>query len=117
MIKSPFKNRSRDRRPARPQLGQRGPRDLPPRREGSSRRENATVVHPWMSLPEKLALAQVAMHELAGNAAFQCPLGETYRPVVSAKPAEDKPRPTGVNIVFRKRRLPANAVNTLVPAN
>ena len=116
MIKSPFKNRSRDRRPARPQLGSRGPRDLQPRREGSFRRENATVVHPWMSLPEKLAATQAAMHELAGNAAFQCPLGETYR-ATATKPIEEKPRPTGVNIVFRKRRLPANAVNTLVTAS
>lgn len=117
MIKSPFKNRSRDRRPARPQLGQRGPRDLPPRREGGSRRENATVVHPWMSLPEKLAATQAAMHELAGTAAFQCPMGETYRAAPSAKPVEEKPRPAGVSIVFRKRRLPANAVNTLVTAS
>ena len=116
MIKSPFKNRSRDRRPARPQLGQRGPREAPARREGPSRRENATVVHPWMSLPEKLAATQAAMHQLAGNAAFQCPLGETYGPAVN-KPAEEKPRPTGVNIVFRKRRLPANAINTLATAN
>ena len=116
MIKSPFKNRSRDRRPARPQLGQRGPRDAAPRREGSSRRENATVVHPWMSLPEKLAQAQAAMHELAGTTAFQCPLGETYR-AADSKPVEEKPRQGGVNIVFRKRRLPAGAVNTLAPAN
>ena len=117
MIKSPFKNRSKDRRPARPQLGQRGQRDLPPRREGSSRRENATVVHPWMSLPEKLAATQAAMHELAGNAAFQCPLGETYRSAPAKPVTEEKPRPTGVNIVFRKRRLPAGTINTLIPAN
>lgn len=117
MIKSPFKNRSRDRRPARPQLGQRGQRDAHPRREGSSRRENATVVHPWMSLPEKLAATQAAMHELAGKAAFQCPMGETYHPAMN-KPAEEKPKTTGgVNIVFRKRRLPANAINNLVTAS
>ena len=116
MIKSPFKNRSRDRRPARPQLGQRGQRELPPRREGTSRRETATVVHPWMSLPEKLAATQAAMHELAGNAAFQCPLGDAYRASAST-PVEEKPRPTGVSIVFRKRRLPANAINTLVTAS
>ena len=117
MIKSPFNNRSRDRRPARPQLGQRGQRELPPRREGGSRRENATVVHPWMSLPEKLAATQAAMHDLAGTAAFQCPLGETYRAATTRPPVEEKPRPAGVNIVFRKRRLPANAINTLATAS
>lgn len=116
MIKSPFKNRSRDRRPARPQAGARGPRDVPPRREGNSRRENATVVHPWMSLPEKLAATQAAMHELAGGAAFQCPLGETYRSA-PPRPAEDKPKTGGVNIVFRKRRLPASAINSLATTN
>ena len=117
MIKSPFKNRSRDRRPARPQLGSRGQRGDSARREGGSRRETATVVHPWMSLPEKLAATQAAMHELAGTAAFQCPLGETYRPNAAPKPAEEKPRQGSVNIVFRKRRLPANAINTLATAS
>ena len=70
-----------------------------------------------MSLPEKLAATQAAMHELAGTAAFQCPVGDTYRGTTTTKPVEEKPRATGVNIVFRKRRLPANAINTLATAS
>lgn len=107
MIKSPFNNRYRDRRSAASQSGPRGRRDASARRESGPRREFSTVVHPWMSLPEKLAATQLAMRELAGTAAFQCPMDDTYI-APEAKPVEEKPRPSAVNIVFRKRRLPAD---------
>ena len=106
MIKTPFKNRYRDQKTRGPDAGYRGRHGMTERRDSGFRREHSTVVHPWMSLPEKLAATQAAMQELAGSAAFLCPLGEAYRPT-AAPPADDKPRPSGVNIVFRKRRIPA----------
>jgi hypothetical protein len=122
MIRTAYNNRYRERdhksggqaRPQRP-----GRRDPAPRREHSSRRETATVVHPWMSLPDRLAAAQQAMRELAGQGAFKCPMGEKLPEPAAAtsqpgeqKPGEAKPR-TGVNVIIRKRRLPANAISPL----
>jgi hypothetical protein len=111
MIKTPFKNRFRDRKANAPQ-GHRSQRDFGGRREGTQRREHSTVVHPWMSLPEKLAATQAAMHELAGETAFQCPAREHYR-----APADEQPRPRGVNIVFRKRRIPVSSTPELAGAS
>jgi hypothetical protein len=67
-----------------------------------------------MSLPDRLAAAQQAMRELAGQAAFRCPVGEKLAEPAAAVPqrAEEKPR-TGVNVIIRKRRLPANAISPL----
>ena len=106
MIKAPFKNRFRDRKTAGTGTGNRGRRGMEGRGESGSRREHSTVVHPWLSLPEKLAATQAAMQELAGSAAFLCPLGAASPPK-GASPAYDKPRTSGVNIVIRKRRIPA----------
>lgn len=116
MIKSPFNNRSRDRKARGPYGEHRGRRDAAPQRAGASRRESATVVHPWMSLPEKLAATQAAMHELAGQAAFQCPLDAAHS-VPSISPTEEKPRTTGVNIVIRKRRVPLGMIPSLATAS
>jgi hypothetical protein len=71
-----------------------------------------------MSLPDRLAAAQAAMRELAGHGAFKCPLGENFTPPVAQAepPAESKPRPSGVNIIIRKRRLPASEISPLVNA-
>lgn len=69
-----------------------------------SRREHGTVVHPWLALPERLAAAQAAMLELAGQAAFRCPMGEMYNSAPPAREAREK-RETGVNIIVRKRRF------------
>ena len=106
MIKTPFKNRFRDQKTRGSGAGFLGRRGMAERRESGFRREHATVVHPWLSLPEKLAATQAAMQELAGSAAFLCPLSEAHRPT-AASSAGDKPRASGVNIVFRKRRMPA----------
>jgi hypothetical protein len=115
MIRTAFNNRFRDHR-ASDARGQRaGRRDAIPRRESVSRRDHSTVVHPWLSLPERLAATQAAMRELAGAAAFQCPLGEM---LAQPEPAsnEVKPKSTGVNVIIRKRRLPAASIPALVSA-
>ncbi len=70
------------------------------------------MVHPWMSLPERLAATQQAMRELAGAEAFQCPLGEMLVPAAPTT-TEAKPRPAGVNVIIRKRRLPVTAITAL----
>jgi len=70
---------------------------------GAPRREHSTVVHPWLALPERLASAQAAMLELAGQTAFRCPLGETFANAPAREPREK--REAGVNIVVRKRRF------------
>jgi hypothetical protein len=117
MIRTAYNNRFRDHKGAQarnPRPG--GRRDPAPRREHASRRETATVVHPWMSLPDRLAAAQAAMRELAGGGAFKCPLGENFAPPAAQQtppPAEAKPR-AGVNVIIRKRRLPASAISPLV---
>ena len=130
MIRTIYNSRFRDHKSGKaPLRGQRpGPRDAsqrrdtPARREGGGpRRENSTVVHPWMSLPERLAATQAAMRELAGNAAFQCPLGESFVGPAPAgthaanPPSEQKPKtgPGGVHVVIRKRRLPAGVIPSL----
>jgi len=130
MIRTIYNSRFRDHKSGKaPLRGQRpGPRDAsqrrdtPARREGGPRRENSTVVHPWMSLPERLAATQAAMRELAGNAAFQCPLGDAFvgpAPAgthASPVPSEQKPKttgPGGVHVVIRKRRLPAGVIASL----
>jgi len=89
----------------------RGPQNANPRRSGppearrtSPRREHATVVHPWLSLPDRLASTQAAMLELAGESAFQCPLSEEIAAPVSRVPREK--REGGVSIIVRKRRVP-----------
>jgi hypothetical protein len=75
-----------------------------------------------MSLPERLAATQAAMRELAGNAAFSCPLGEALTPAPSApatlpEAANDaKPR-AGVSIIIRKRRLPAGMIPSAANAS
>lgn len=121
MIRTAYNNRFRDHKGGAQGRGQRpgGRRDPASRREHASRRETATVVHPWMSLPDRLAAAQAAMKELAGHGAFNCPLGDNFTPPaapeVSAS-AEAKPRSSGVNVIIRKRRLPANAISPLVNA-
>jgi len=75
-----------------------------------------------MSLPERLVAAQAAMRELAGNAAFACPLGEFLTPAPApASPAPEagndaKPRNAGVNVIIRKRRLPAGMIASLTGA-
>ena len=124
MIRTAYNNRFRDRKESGTQgRGPRpGRRDAHPRREGGPRRENSTVVHPWMSLPERLAATQAAMRELAGNEAFSCPLGESLTPAPTtqsglAEAANDaKPR-TEVSVVIRKRRLPAGMIPSLAGAN
>jgi len=116
MINTPFKNRFRDKKTRGSDAGHRGRRGMAERRESGIRREHSSVVHPWMSLPEKLAATQAAMQELAGSAAFLCPLGEA-NPSTAASPTEDKPRTSGVNIVFRKRRIPAAAIPEPASAN
>ena len=118
MIRTAYNNRFRDHKGSQARTQRPGRRDPAPRRDQhASRRETATVVHPWMSLPERLAAAQAAMRELAGHGAFNCPLDEKLAPpATAAAPAEPKPRPTGVNIIIRKRRLPASAISPLVGA-
>jgi hypothetical protein len=77
-----------------------------------------------MSLPERLVAAQAAMRELAGNAAFACPLGEFLTPAPAPAPAspapeagnDAKPRNAGVNVIIRKRRLPAGMIASLTGA-
>ena len=120
MIRTAYNNRYRDHKGANsPSRGQRsaGRRDGVSRREGGPRRENSTVVHPWMSLPERLAAAQAAMRELAGNAAFDCPMGDQYvAPAPAAAATEPKPKasgPSGVHVIIRKRRLPAGVLPSL----
>lgn len=119
MIRTAYNNRFRDHKGA----GSQGRGARQGRREGGSRRESSTVVHPWMSLPERLAAAQAAMRELAGNAAFACPLGESLTPAPVPAPtaaseaaSEAKPRNAGVNVVIRKRRLPAGMIASLTGA-
>ena len=118
MIRTAYNNRYRDRdqKGAQARSQRPGRRDPAPRREHSSRRETATVVHPWMSLPDRLAAAQQAMRELAGQGAFKCPIGEKLAEPASAAPqtSEQKQR-SGVNVIIRKRRLPANAISPLAP--
>jgi hypothetical protein len=124
MIRTAYNNRFRDRKESGSQghgHGSRsGRREAQPRREGGSRRENSTVVHPWMSLPDRLAATQAAMRELAGNTAFSCPLDSalTVAPVapVAETEAESKPRTAGVSITIRKRRLPAGMIPSLASA-
>ncbi len=130
MIRTIYNSRFRDHKSGKaPLRGQRPGkrdaserRDTPARREGGGpRRENSTVVHPWMSLPERLAATQAAMRELAGNAAFQCPLDNAFvapTPLgAEAAPSggEQKPKtgPSGVHVVIRKRRLPAGVIPSL----
>ena len=129
MIRTAYNNRFRDHKGSNQARGQQKPgkREAPPRRdnaarrEGGPRRENSTVVHPWMSLPERLAAAQAAMRELAGNAAFKCPLGDEFVASPDTPPAaEAKPKPTGpsgVHVVIRKRRLPAGVIPSLTGAS
>jgi len=115
MIRTAFNNRFRDHKAPQSRGPQRsGRRDSGPRRESMGRREFSSVVHPWMSLPERLAATQAAMRELAGTEAFQCPLGEMLVP--AATPAEAKPRPAGVNVIIRKRRVPVTAMPALAAA-
>ena len=67
-----------------------------------------------MSLPEHLAAAQAAMRELAGDAAFKCPLGDALAPPPPAAGAAPKPAsPSGVHVVIRKRRLPTGIIGSL----
>lgn len=114
MIRTAYNNRFRDHKGGQGRAQRPGGRrDAGPRRENTGRRETSTVVHPWMSLPDRLAAAQAAMRELAGQAAFKCPLGENFTPAPPAQtpPAnEAKPRSGGVNVIIRKRRLPAGAI-------
>jgi hypothetical protein len=123
MIRTAYNNRFRDRKDTGSQGRNARParRDAAPRREGGPRRENSTVVHPWMSLPERLAAAQAAMRELAGNAAFTCPLGESLAPAPDANVGEaandaTKPKTSGVHVIIRKRRLPAGMIPSLAGA-
>lgn len=114
MIRTVFKSRfraenahetrSREQRTTR--------RDGAPRRDNVSRREYSTVVHPWMSLPDRLAQTQAAMSELAGQAAFNCPLDEKLTHTAAPAATEPKVRSGGVSITIRKRRLPASASNS-----
>ena len=125
MIRTAYNNRFRDHKGSSQARGQSRPgkREAPIRRDGGARREggprqNSTVVHPWMSLPDRLAATQAAMRELAGNAAFQCPLGESFvaHPAPSMPATEAMPKPTGpsgVHVVIRKRRLPAGMIPSL----
>jgi hypothetical protein len=69
-----------------------------------------------MSMPEKLAQTQAAMHALAGVEAFDCPLEENHHGN-TLRPAVDKARTAGVQIVFRKRRVAAPVAPELVAAN
>jgi len=69
-----------------------------------------------MSLPERLAATQAAMRELAGNAAFQCPLGDAFvqsAPAPHAPETKPKAGPSGVHVIIRKRRLPAGVIASL----
>jgi hypothetical protein len=121
MIRTAYNNRFRDHKDSQARgsqaRGQRpGRRDAAQHRDPTSRRESSNVVHPWMSLPDRLAATQAAMRELAGQDAFQCPLGESLAPTPAAPQAESKPRSTGVNIIIRKRRLPAGAIAALANA-
>jgi len=117
MIRTAYNNRFRDHKGGQARTQRPGRRDPAPRREHVSRRETATVVHPWMSLPDRLAAAQAAMHELAGHGAFNCPLDANLAPPPAPAVApEPKPRPSGVNVIIRKRRLPASAISPLVGA-
>ncbi len=117
MIRTAYNNRFRDHKGSQARGQQRpGRRDAAPRREFGSRRESSNVVHPWMSLPDRLAATQAAMRELAGQAAFQCPLGEALAPAPASSVApEAKPRSSGVQIVVRKRRLPATMLTQQQP--
>jgi len=80
------------------------------RREPREGRDHSTVAHPWLALPERLASAQAAMEELAGEAAFSCPLGETLAHVptretrAAREPGEGR-GPAQVNVIVRKRRF------------
>lgn len=81
-----------------------------PKKHSAPRKEHGTVVHPWMSLPDRLASAQEAMRELAGNSAFRCPLGDAYtgptgRGQGAGYDSAASPRERSVNVVVRKRRL------------
>ena len=119
MIRTAYNNRFRDHKGAQGRTQRPGGRrDPAPRREHAGRRETATVVHPWMSLPDRLAAAQAAMRELAGQGAFKCPLGENLTPPAqeATPPAESKPRTSGVNVIIRKRRLPVSEISPLVSA-
>ena len=56
MIRTAYNNRFRDHKGAQGRAQRPGGRrDPAPRRDHASRRETATVVHPWMSLPDRLA--------------------------------------------------------------
>lgn len=114
MIRTAYNNRFRDHKSGQDR-GQRpgGRRDQAPRREHSGRRETATVVHPWMSLPDRLAAAQAAMKELAGHGALKCPLGDEIAAPPAPPAAAEPKRPGGVHVIVRKRRLPANAIPPL----
>lgn len=119
MIRTAYNNRFRDHRGAQPRAQRPGKRRDPAvRREHADRRETGTVVHPWMSLPDRLAAAQAAMRELAGQGAFECPLAENLTPPLAqaAPVAETRPRTSGVNIIIRKRRLPAGEISPLLTA-
>src|SRR5690606_21415791 len=122
-----YNNRFRDHKGAQSRSQRSGGRRDPAgRREHSGRRETATVVHPWMSMPDRLAAAQAAMRELAGQSAFKCPMSDHFnppaaqtqnqsKPASTAASAENKPR--NVNVIIRKRRLPANAIPPLANAS
>ncbi len=116
MIRTAFNNRFRDHKSAQPRGPRPGRRDSGPRRDNGPRREFSSVVHPWMSLPERLAATQAAMRELAGTEAFQCPLGEMLVPT-APEVGEAKPKPAGVNIIIRKRRVPVTETAALAAAS
>jgi hypothetical protein len=119
MIRTQFKNRFRGEKShdLRDREG-RAPRHGPAsRRESGHRRENSTVVHPWMSLPERLAQAQAAMSELAGVSAFSCPLDSTFTQPPAELVVEPRPRPAEVSVTIRKRRLPVTTLAALTAAS
>ena len=122
MIRTAYNNRFRDHKSGNAQSRGQRPgrgRESAPRRDAGPRRELSTVVHPWMSLPERLAATQAAMRELAGEAAFKCPLGDALgAPPVAAAPAAEPNKakaagPSGVHVIIRKRRLPAGVIPSL----
>lgn len=108
MIRTAFKNRFHDKKAAGARRPERGGRRDGGAARGApyARREPATVVHPWLSLPERLAAAQEAMRELAGQAAFSCPLREMYAPQRPTEAVALKPAKPAVSIIVRKRRIP-----------